>query len=102
MKPIDYRTETWESVQARLNEDRMAVYEGLRRHGPCTTRELAAAMEWDAFSVRPRVTELFQLGLAELADTERRREGTYRALPMLSARNRFEERKKNPEQMMLI
>lgn len=101
MKPVDYRNETWSDIQGRLIDDRMEAYMGLIRHGPCTTRVLAERMGWDILRLRPRVTDLFQIGFAELADQERRREGIYQAVPMAIAQQRFEERKRDPEQMML-
>ncbi len=101
MKPVDYRNETWADIQDRLNGDRMAVYLALSRVGPCTTIDLAAAMDKPVTSVRPRETELFDLDLAELADSERRREGVYRAVAIEVARRRFAERKSNPEQELL-
>lgn len=86
MRPIDYRNATWADIQAQLTARRLDVLEGLRRHGPCTTRELAAAMGWDILHVRPRVTELVQLGFAEVVPTAHgpqssapAREGVYRA-----------------------
>jgi len=65
MKPIDYRNETWANIQERLKGDRIKVLDALREHGPCTTRALASAMEWDILNVRPRVTELVQLHFAD-------------------------------------
>jgi predicted ArsR family transcriptional regulator len=91
MKPIDYRNTTWDEIQGRLKGDRQACYEGLRVHGPCTTRQLADRIGIDLLTVRPRVTELVQLGLAECGD-EPGREGIYRALPLWQAMKDFQER----------
>lgn len=84
MKPIDYRNATWDDVRSRLTTDRLAVLEALREHGPCTTRELAAEMDWDVLSVRPRVTELVQLDFVEIyvPSTPTRREGPREGLYM--------------------
>jgi predicted transcriptional regulator len=82
-----YRQMAWEDVQARLVDDRLAVYLALQMWGPCTTRQLARLMDRDILSVRPRVTELLQMGFAVEVEVsaERRfmdraaREGYYRA-----------------------
>lgn len=93
MQPIDYRNTTWEEIAARLDRNRDAVYRALQAHGPATTRALAVAMGWDVLNVRPRVTELFQLGFVALVDDAPGREGVYRALSWTDARREFERRK---------
>lgn len=120
MQPIDYRNATWEGIAGRLNKDRNAVYMALLRHGPATTRDLARAMGWDILNVRPRVTELCQIGFVVLVprpaagggahlveDTDRQassREGTYEALSWVEARHEFERRKAEaaPRQLNLL
>jgi len=96
MKPIDYRNETWRDVESRFAESlRRQVYRALEQHGPCTTRQLAERSHFDILSVRPRVTELYQLGLAELANPEAGGgEGIYQTVPWFVARDRFEKTKK--------
>ena len=96
MKPIDYRTATWEGIQSHLTNDRFATLQALRQFGPCTTRQLAEAMDWDILCVRPRVTELYQLGFCELLSKELRdpapgREGIYQALTDEQAHSRFRQ-----------
>lgn len=95
--PADYfRNLTWEQIQARLVNDRLNVYNKLGVWGPLTTRQLAQIMEEDILSVRPRVTELCAMGLAEAVDVpeeRRRKEGTmrqgyYRAIPLDEAKRR--------------
>lgn len=93
MKTTDYRDMTWEQVRGHLVEDRLKVYDSLMVWGPCTTRQLAAFMGRDVLSVRPRVTELCQMGFAveaEVAAEKRRadgaaREGYYETVPMALA-----------------
>jgi len=85
VKPIDFRNETWASVQDRLSGLREVVYRGLEAHGPVTTLDLAARLNISGFSVRPRVTELCQLGLAKVVDGTPRSEGRYEAVPMIVA-----------------
>lgn len=65
MKPIDHRNETFENVKDRIAGDRKLVFEALKEYGPCTTRGLAECMEWDILNVRPRITELCQIGFVE-------------------------------------
>lgn len=94
MKPIDFRNETWDQIQGRLEGLRRQVYRALDEAGPCTTRELAARSGIDLLNVRPRVTELVTLGLVELANPEPGGgEGIYRAVPVLIARAQFQKRK---------
>jgi hypothetical protein len=76
-----------------LVEDRLAVYNSMQVWGPCTTRQLGVYMSLDVLSVRPRVTELCQMGLAravEVGMAKRRedqsvREGYYEAVSMAEA-----------------
>jgi hypothetical protein len=66
MKPIDYRTATWAEILKTVEGKRQHVWRMLEMHGPCTTRQLAQATGIDILAIRPRVTELCQLGLARL------------------------------------
>jgi hypothetical protein len=94
MKPIDYRNETWGQVQERVDATRKEVYYAFLDHGACTTRQLALKSGIDLLTLRPRVTELHQLGLVELADPEAGgSEGVYRAVLIPVARARFERKK---------
>lgn len=91
MKPVDFRNETFESIQGRLDSARAQVYHDLVRFGPCTTRVLAARGGMDLLTVRPRVTELVALEMAELVGGERDgKEGVYQAVPMFECRARVE------------
>jgi hypothetical protein len=93
MKPTDYRDMTWEEIKCALVEDRLAVYNSLQVWGPCTTRQLAVYMSLDILSVRPRMTELCQMGLARAVEVgmEKRREdqsvreGYYESVGMADA-----------------
>ena len=88
MKPIDYRNATWFELRTRLQGARQQVYGELQKHGPCTTRELAARSGMDVCSVRPRITELLELGLAE-CDGAEGGEGRYRAVSLHAAEDAF-------------
>lgn len=97
MKPVDYRNATWDEMQGGLDALRAQVWNGMEMHGEAhTTREWADILGVDILSVRPRITELCQLGFAELvverAGGTRSREGRYRALSPFEARRSFEKR----------
>lgn len=62
MKPVDFRNETFEQVRARIVEDRAAVLAAWCMHGPGTTAEVAARSGLSILNLRPRTTELCELG----------------------------------------
>lgn len=80
MTTIDLRNATFESLRQDLNEKRMEVYRAWVLHGPATTRQLAEKSGIDILSVRPRTTDLCDLGLVKLVDAERGYEGIYAAV----------------------
>lgn len=101
MSPTDIRALVWADIQGRLEGDREAIYRNLLHFGPCTTRGLASRMDMDPFSVRPRVTELCQLGLSRLQQRSGR-EGIYEAITIDEARRAFERRRRGePEQLTM-
>jgi DNA-binding MarR family transcriptional regulator len=100
MKPVDIRNECWSDIEARLTEDRMQVYLRLTRMGEGTTRELAEYMALRVEDVRPRVTELFQLGFVHLV-RKSGHEGVYCTVPFQAAKAKFEELKAAGDQMLL-
>lgn len=81
MNPIDFRDITFGELKARgLEGLRGRVLAAWVEHGPCTTRELAARSSIELLTLRPRTTELVELGLVRLADHQPvKGEGTYRA-----------------------
>jgi hypothetical protein len=94
MKPIDYRNATWADVQTRVNGWRLSTLRALQAHGPCTTRALAAACSADVLTIRPRVTELIQLGFVQLVPGETRdHQGVYRALSAAETQSLFATRR---------
>jgi hypothetical protein len=102
MKPIDYRNATWEHVQAHLSGLRQQVYTAFVHYGPGTTRELATRSGISILTLRPRTTELLQLGFVEmLGGTEDCREAVYIAVPVDMVKDRFEWIKAQPVQMDL-
>ncbi len=89
MKPVDVRNEAWDEVKARCTGDRRRVYAALLDGGPATTRALARHLDEPLERIRPRVTELFQIGYVELAGKSGR-EGVYAAVPEMLVQSRFE------------
>lgn len=94
MRPIDYRNETFESLLARgLVSERLAVYKAFQRYGPGTTREVAQKAGIDLLNLRPRATELYQLGFLRLVGgcdhNSGTSEGIYRAYTNEEARAKF-------------
>jgi hypothetical protein len=64
-----------------LNDNRLHVWRRFQQHGPCTTRRVAQAVGVEVHTMRPRCTELFQLGLlVEVPAEPGAKEGIYRAL----------------------
>lgn len=94
MKPIDVRNECWADIQARVCGDRLRVYGFWKDYGPCTTQELSEKTGMSILSLRPRTTELYQLGLVELVDAAGGgKQGVYRAVDLDMAQRAFENRK---------
>jgi predicted transcriptional regulator len=77
---------------SRVNKDHEEIYAALEIHGPCTTRQLAHAMNRDILNVRPRVTELFQIGMAEVVGGTT--EGIYKAVSQFTAQHAFAEKQR--------
>jgi hypothetical protein len=89
MKPADLRNLTWQTVQPLLNGQRLAVLQAWRAHGPGTTEHIALRAGISLLNVRPRTTELYQLGLLVLAGRNGT-EGIYRAVPEAECHAAFE------------
>lgn len=66
MEPIDFRNTTFDALKDRLQAMMLTVLAALRQHGPATTQELADKSGLNVLNVRPRVTDLVNLGFAEL------------------------------------
>lgn len=80
MKPIDYRNELFKDLQSRLQGDRLLVLAAFRQHGPGTTRQISQKSGIDILTLRPRTTELLELGFVVLVErTAGTHEGEYRA-----------------------
>ena len=92
MLGTDIRDLNWQSIQERVTGLRETVHSALLGVGPCTTRQLAEKSKIDLLTVRPRVTELVELGFAECTGRDAG-EGVYRALSYKEAMNKFQERR---------
>ncbi len=81
MNSVDFRDLTFADLKARgLEGLRGRVLAAWSLHGPCTTRALAEKSGLSILSLRPRTTELLELGLVRLAEVQPvKGEGTYRA-----------------------
>ncbi len=93
MKPIDLRNETWASLQARVSGQRLAVLNAWRQFGDGTTEQLAALSGISILTVRPRTTELVDLGLVELVGRVATG-GVYSAISEEKAIEQFERHKR--------
>ncbi|HOC56630.1 MAG TPA: hypothetical protein PKI20_13490 [Verrucomicrobiota bacterium] len=77
LSPSSIRDKNWKGIQASMNARQEAVYEAWLRHGPGTTREVAAKCGLDILAFRPRTTELHQCGLVRLIGIDQG-QGIYR------------------------
>lgn len=78
MRPIDYRNAKFADLQEYIVRDRHRVLVAWREHGPCTTEGLAQLSGIPLLTLRPRTTDLVQLGFVILAGGNKRG-GVYRA-----------------------
>lgn len=81
MNPEDIRDMNWDEMAGHLSGLREKVYNALAKHGPCTTCELAGASGISLLTVRPRMTELCQLGFADCTG-KTSHDGVYVAVPV--------------------
>lgn len=79
MRTIDYRNTTWQQLQGSLHGRLLEVLRAWKQHGAMTTRQLAEQSGIDLLNVRPRTTDLVQLGLVRALDVPGS-EGVYEAL----------------------
>ena len=80
MKPIDFRNEKFASLRDRLHNSRAQVYLAWVKHGPGTTRQVAERSRIDILTLRPRTTELLQMGaLTVEGSAHEPGQGVYRA-----------------------
>lgn len=89
----DIKRDQLAKISEGLKGLRAQVHADLTLCGPCTTEALAGFMRYSVLTVRPRVTELIECGLAERVG---RQEGTgcgiYAAISQEEATRRFHEK----------
>jgi hypothetical protein len=79
MKAIDFRNATWQEIRENLRGRRLAAHEAWLRWGPGTTHEVAERSGMSVLTLRPRTTELLQLGFVQLIEAHGK-EGMYAAV----------------------
>ena len=84
--PKTIRDANWEQIRDHLAGPRQAVHAWLLAHGRATTNRIAQGTGISLLTVRPRVTELVQLGYAACTGRNFCREGIYEAVPVEQAR----------------
>ena len=98
MKAIDYRNATYHDVLKYISGQREAVLRAWRDHGPCTTEELAERSGLSILNIRPRSTELAELGFVLLSEDQSSattKGGVYRAATTAETQARFRQLKHN-------
>lgn len=102
MSPAKIRNDAFANIQDRLTGLRLRVYDAMRMCGEKTTCEIAKMSGLDLLTVRPRVTELCQSGLAEACGRSNG-QGVYRIITVERAiENRVRQELRQPEQLQLI
>lgn len=84
----DLRNVHWREIRDHLQPMRRAVHEKLGLLQKATAKELAEYMEADKCSVRPRLTDICQLGLAEATGERRHGEHEFRYVSLAEAESR--------------
>lgn len=100
----DIKLDNWQAVQAHLTSHRLAVYTALSHRGESTSRKLANYMDEDVLTIRPRLTELMQLGFVILTGKVGH-EGTYRACSQDEAKRNWDQAQaqlKNPQKELSL
>lgn len=89
----EIKRQNWQEQRDHLQGFRLTVWQHLSltklNRRPVTTRELAHLMQLDVLMVRPRVTELVQLGFARCVGKEGH-EGLYESIGIKEAQQNFE------------
>lgn len=101
----EIKRQNWQELREQLQGQRLTVWQGLalaKLHNgrPITTRELATRLHLDVLAVRPRVTELVQLGFARCVGKEGH-EGTYESIGLREAQRNFDTQENKQELLPL-
>lgn len=97
----DLRNIHYREIRDFLNPMRRRVHEKLGLIRRATAKELAEYMNLDKCSVRPRLTELQHLGLAELTGIRRNGEHEFRFIGLVEAQERRQEAMEQEQQLTL-
>jgi predicted ArsR family transcriptional regulator len=73
MNTLRIKQLNWQQMQAQLTGNRKTIWEAMVRLKLATTRQIADATGISLLTVRPRVSELVELGFAECAGKETRK-----------------------------
>lgn len=87
----DLRKPHWREIRETLSGKREQIHIWMSIHGPCTAIELAAKINWDKTSVRPRLCELLKAGLVEETGERRNGEHVFSHVPLALAEQRRRE-----------
>ena len=101
MTPRDISNENWRNIQEKLQGLREQVYRGMLAVGPQTTCALSELIDIPLLTVRPRVTELCELGLAQPAGRAGRH-GLYRAIPLEQVKRDIDQQAMDACQLQLL
>ena len=70
MLPTDISCQNFAEMRSHLGECRERIYRAWLRFGPCTTKELSGLSGENLLTLRPRTTELLQVGALELVGAD--------------------------------
>lgn len=90
MKSTEPRDMTWNEIRESLSGTRERVWDWLLARGPATTSDIAEGLKMNLLTVRPRVSELVQLGFAECVGRSGH-EGIYQVVSVAEAQARHAE-----------
>ena len=96
MLTTEIRDITWEEIRTHLTGPRERIWSHLYTNGPATTSQIAAALEMNLLTVRPRVCELCAMGFLECTGREGR-EGIYAAVTVIEAKARHNEERREAQ-----
>jgi len=80
MTATDLRVPHFQEIRHTLTGKRLEVYNALARVVSATPTELAGVMGWDKTSVRPRLTELVDMGRAAATGARRNSQHVFIAI----------------------
>lgn len=102
MKAVDFRDATFRDLVGKLEGLRLQVYEAWVKHGPTTTRRLAQLCGIDLLTVRPRTTELVQLGLVEVSQAGECKEPVFDEFGQIKATMIFKDEQRDGHEGVYI